>query len=127
MKKNFRNNQVSCFLLVIALVWMTGTANCFGARLAAPKTQESSRQIIHKAAEAVEEAWDEFHNAAIGGTLASPLIQTQIERQLHEARSLLMEARKAERRNDFDTIRRTTDTVMQLSHNIVKASREKKQ
>ena len=89
-------------------------------------TDGSSRQLIQSAAQAVDEAWEEFHQAAIGGTLASPDVQTKIEGQLHEARDLLMEARKAERSGDHRSVKIITDKLFELSHEIVMASREKK-
>ena len=89
-------------------------------------TEGTSRHSIHDAAQAVDEAWEEFHRAAIGGTLASPTIQTQIEGQLHEARGLLMEARKAERRGDDRSVKTLTSKLFNISQEIVLASREKK-
>ena len=91
-----------------------------------PQPEGASRQLIHEAAQAVDEAWEEFHRAAIGGTLASPSIQTKIEGQLHEARGLLMEARKAERKGDHRSVKKMTEKLLDLSHDIVMASREKK-
>ena len=91
------------------------------------KSEGTSRQLIHDAAQAVDEAWEEFHRAAIGGTLASPSLQTKIEGQLHEARGLLMETRKAERRGDHRSVKTITHKLFELSHEIVLASREKKQ
>ena len=102
-------------------------ASCLGAVPGQHMAKERSQNIIHAAAEAVDEAWEEFHSAAIGGTLASPALQTRIESQLHQARSLLMEARKADRRNDLRSVRIITDKVIDLSSHIVRASREKKQ
>ena len=90
-------------------------------------TEGTSQQLIYDAAQAVDGAWEEFHRAAIGGTLASPTVQTKIEGQLHEARGLLMEARKAERRGDHRSVKIITDQLFDLSHEIVLASREKKQ
>ena len=89
--------------------------------------EKASNQRIYMASLAVEEAWEEFHRSAIGGTLASPFIQTQIEQQLHESRALLMNARKAKRNGQHVTVKKITDRVRQLSSNIVMSSREKKQ
>ena len=113
-------------LLVAFLLGSPGGALSQGASPVMTKEQTESRQLIHGAAQAVDEAWEEFHSAAIGGTLASPAVQTKIETQLHEARALLMEARKAERRGDHESVKIMTDELFELSNEIVQASREKK-
>ena len=127
MKKKFSYTQVSIFYLATLMVWIGGTATCLGAVPGEKIVKESPQTIIHGAAEAVDEAWEEFHSAAIGGTLASPTIQTRIESQLHQARSLLMEARIAERKKDLRSVKIITEKVIELSDDIVMASREKKQ
>ena len=88
--------------------------------------RESTAAPIREAARATEEAWEEFHGAAIGGTLASPALQSKIEQQLHEVRSLLMEARKAERANKVDSVKTLTQKILQITDNIIQASRERK-
>jgi hypothetical protein len=52
-------------------------------------------QSIHEAEQAVDRAWETYHRAALGGTLASPNLQTEIELHLHEARTLLPRAQEA--------------------------------
>jgi len=89
--------------------------------------QVDSPQRILGAARSVDEAWEEFHRSAIEGTLASPEIQTQIEQQLHDARGLLMNARKANRKGDHRLVVSITDQVVALSKIIIASSREKKQ
>ncbi|GJL62967.1 MAG: hypothetical protein NPIRA04_16210 [Nitrospirales bacterium] len=87
----------------------------------------TSASSIHKAAQAVDTAWEEFHRSAIEGTLASPTLQSQIEQQLHNARGLVMSARKAGRKGDFLSVQRITHRVIDLSKTIIASSREKKQ
>jgi hypothetical protein len=90
-------------------------------------SQDEATQLIRKAAHATEEAWEEFHTAAIEGTLASPNIQVTIEGQLHEARGLLMKARIAKRSQDYQTVKDITEEINKITHNIIQASRERKQ
>ncbi len=90
-------------------------------------TTFNSPQHILLASRAVEGAWEEFHQSAIEGTLASPVVQTQIEQELHEARGLLMEARKANRKGDHQSVMNITNRVIDLSKIIVTSSRERKQ
>ncbi len=89
-------------------------------------SQAEATQLIRQAADATEKAWEEFHAAAIEGTLASPLIQVTIETQLHEVRRLLMEARKAKRSQDYHSVNAMTQQVQEITQNIIQASRERK-
>lgn len=90
-------------------------------------SRDEATQLIRKAAHATEEAWEEFHAAAIEGTLASPLIQVTIEGQLHEARGLLMQARIAKRSQDYQAVKDITEQIKKITQNIIQASRERKQ
>ena len=89
-------------------------------------SQTEATQLIRQAADATEQAWEEFHDAAIQGTLASPLVQVTIESQLHEVRRLLMEARKAERAQDYHSVKKLTKQVQEITQNIIQESRERK-
>jgi precorrin-6B methylase 2 len=106
---------------------MLGGTPVYGVPPVVLQEQEGARDLIYQASQATEQAWEEFHAAAIGGTLASPEVQSRIERLLHEARALLMEARKAERDNQFHSVETLTQKIQQITQNIVQASREKKQ
>jgi len=90
-------------------------------------SRDEATQFIRNAAHATDQAWEEFHAAAIGGTLASPLVQVTIESQLHEVRRLLMEARKAERSEDYHSVKEATQQIQEITQNIIQASRERKQ
>jgi hypothetical protein len=90
-------------------------------------SKDEATQLILEAANATEEAWEEFHAAAIEGTLASPLIQVTIEGQLHEARGLLMQARIAKRSQDYQGVKDITQQIQEITQNIIQASRERKQ
>ena len=90
-------------------------------------SRDEATQFIRNAAHATDQAWEEFHAAAIEGTLASPLIQVTIEGQLHEVRRLLMEARKAERSQDYQTVKEIAQQIQEITENIIEASRERKQ
>ena len=41
-------------------------------------------EMVHKAEHSVDHAWEVYHRAALGGTVASPDLQAQIEQHLHE-------------------------------------------
>ena len=114
-------------LFLTVLPWMLGETPVYGVSPVVTQEKEEARNHIYHSAQATEQAWEEFHAAAIGGTLASPTVQSNIEGQLHEARALLMEARKAERANQYDSVKSLTHKILQITQNIVQASREKKQ
>jgi precorrin-6B methylase 2 len=82
--------------------------------------------MIREAAMAADRAWEEFHAAAIGGTLASPDLQATIEVHLHEMRKLLMEARQAERNQQHESARQMTREILHITNTIIQASRERK-
>ena len=88
---------------------------------------EEATRLIREAAQATEHAWEEFHAAAIGGTLASPLVQVTIESQLHEARALLMKARIARRDKQYEVVNTITTRIQEITQQIIQASRERKQ
>lgn len=111
---------------ICTIAWVPDGASALGAPPDSPSGQESTRSLIRQAAQAADQAWEEFHRAAIGGTLASPEIQAQIEEQLHEVRRLLMEARKAERANQSDSVKTMTQKIFDMTNFIVQASRERK-
>ncbi len=90
-------------------------------------SEKEATQSIREAAHATDEAWEEFHTAAIQGTLASPVIQVTIENQLHEARSLLMNARVAQRAHHYQVAKDIVERIKEITQNIIQASRKRKQ
>ncbi len=88
---------------------------------------EETTRFIREAAQATDQAWEEFHAAAIGGTLVSPLIQVMIEQQLHDARALLMKARVAKRKEYYDAVKDITTNIQEITQQIIQASRKRKQ
>ncbi len=120
-------SHLAGILFLTVLLWMPGGTPVYGVPLGVTQEKAVAQELIYQSAKATDQAWEEFHAAAIGGTLASPTVQSTIERQLHEARALLMEARKAERDNQLDSVKTLTLKIQQITQNIVQASREKKQ
>lgn len=84
------------------------------------------QESLYQADKNVEEAWEAFHQAALGGTLASPAVQTQIEQALHESRLLLVDARKAARDNDERVVSLLTARIEEISMQIKEKSRRRK-
>ena len=89
--------------------------------------RSSIQASLYRADRHVDEAWEAFHQAALGGTLASPAIQTQIEQALHESRLLLVDARKAAQGNDNRAVSTLTARIEEISTRIKEKSRRQKQ
>jgi hypothetical protein len=122
-----RSAILTCVLLLTIVSWGAGGTPAHGVPPVDRPDQKEAGSLIRHTAQATEQAWETFHQAAIGGTLASPAVQSVIEQQLHEARSLLMEARQAERANRLHDVKSLTRKVRDITQHIVQASREKKQ
>lgn len=85
-----------------------------------------AERAMHDAEHMVDEAWEVYHEAALGGTLASPALQAQIERDLHDARKLLVEARQVANRGSKDEFHRILSRIKTLSARAIQGSRETK-
>ena len=120
------------FLYCIALSFLAWTFTG-GTELARAGHAESRlharsplQESLYRADKNVDEAWEAFHRAALGGTLASPSVQTQIEHALHESRLLLVNARRAAEENDNRTVSVLTARIAAISTQIKEKSRRPK-
>ena len=89
----------------------------------------NKNQVLGKTAKAryaVELAWEVYHDAALGGTLASPAIQTKLEMNLHKSRGLLAEAYDAEDSGDTKKLNQMIIEIMKIKNEVVTESREQK-
>lgn len=84
-------------------------------------------RAIHQAAHEVDDAWDIYHRAALGGTVASPALQASIEDHLHEARTLITQALEAVQREDRHAVEYLLRLVRIHTDQAIKGSREPKQ
>lgn len=75
---------------------------------------------------AVDYAWETYHHAALGGTLSSPQVQTDLELKLHHSRSLLAEAYDAEAGGDGERVNQLTTQIMDITSQIIVRSQESK-
>ena len=78
--------------------------------------------ITTKARIAVEKAWDTYHHGALGGTLPSPAIQTDLEMKLHRCRALLAEAYEAEDKGDDVKAKKLIREILEISNNVITES-----
>jgi len=120
MKKN---------LLPLAILLLSTICISAGAE-PIPATQETrieARNLIYDAGSAMDKAWDAFHKGALGGTLASPEIQTSAEADLMEGRALLRKARKAQHEGNIEEVKRLTEQIQQISQEVVIKSQMEKE
>jgi|TARA_B100000809_G_scaffold241307_1_gene264384 hypothetical protein len=74
----------------------------------------------------VEKAWETYHHAALGGTLASPMVQTELEMNLHKLRALLAEAYDAEDKGDMKAVNKMISQIMKINKKVITESQEPK-
>lgn len=85
-----------------------------------------SAQAVHKAEHDVDQAWEVYHRAALGGTVASPALQADIEEHLHEARTLIPQAREAAERGDRQQVEQLVRQVKIHTTKAIEGSKEQK-
>ncbi len=106
-------------------LWLAGPAEAGPIeRLAHPHPEAA--QVVHEAEHAVDHAWETYHKAALGGTIASPTIQADIEQHLHEARALVPEAQLAAERGDLREVNGLIEQIHQHTNAVIQESMEHK-
>ena len=83
-------------------------------------------QMVHEAEHEVDQAWEVYHRAALGGTVASPALQADIEEHLHEARTLITQAQEAAVRGDEGQVQRLVSQVKVHTTKAIEGSKEQK-
>ncbi|MGE0644839.1 MAG: hypothetical protein AB7P24_14310 [Nitrospira sp.] len=87
--------------------------------------QESLR-AVHDAEHEVDHAWEVYHRAALGGTVASPTLQAEIEEHLHQARTLITQAHEAADQGDPRQVAHLIEQVRVHTAHAVAGSTESK-
>lgn len=85
-----------------------------------------SAKAVHEAEHAVDHAWEVYHRAALGGTVASPALQAEIEQHLHEARTLVTQAQEAAERGDKRQVERLVGEIKIHTTQAIEGSKEQK-
>jgi hypothetical protein len=83
-------------------------------------------QVVHQAEHELDRAWEVYHRAALGGTVASPALQADIEEHLHEARTLITQAQEAAERGDERQVQRLVHQVNVHTAKAIEESKEQK-
>jgi hypothetical protein len=85
-----------------------------------------SAKAVHEAQHDVDYAWEVYHRAALGGTVASPALQADIEEHLHEARTLITQAQEAAEQGDDPQVKRLVSQVKVHTTKAIEGSKEQK-
>ena len=115
LRIKIRSSNYLIFFLILILV-----IPFFGFKNSTPK--QNDLLITTKARIAVEKAWDTYHHGALGGTLPSPAIQTDLETKLHLCRELLAEAYDAEDKGNTEKAKQLISKILLISNNVVTES-----
>jgi hypothetical protein len=83
-------------------------------------------QEVHEAEHAVDHAWEVYHRAALGGTVASPALQAEIEQHLHQSRTLVTQAYEASQRGDKRQVQRLVGQIKFHTSQAIDGSKEPK-
>lgn len=84
-------------------------------------------QAVHEAEHAVDDAWEIYHGAALGGTIASPRLQAEIEQHLHEARTFITQAQEAAEQGDKHQVEYLVNQVKVHATKAIEGSKEQKE
>lgn len=87
---------------------------------------QASMRAVHEAEHDVDHAWEVYHRAALGGTVASPRLQMEIEEHLHEARILITQAQEAAAHGDKRQVEQVIKQVRMHTTQAIESSKEPK-
>lgn len=89
-------------------------------------SHQESLRTVHEAEHDVDHAWEVYHRAALGGTIASPRLQAEIEEHLHEARTLISQAQVAAEHGDKRQVAQLIKRVRLHTAQAISSSKEQK-
>lgn len=90
------------------------------------RPHQGSLKAVHEAEHEVDHAWEVYHRVALGGAVASPALQAEIEQHLHEARTLVTQAQEAADRGDERQVKELCEQVRLHTTQAMKGSKEQK-
>jgi len=93
----------------------------------ADRPHQESLKAVHDAEHEVDHAWEVYHRAALGGTVASPKLQAEIEEHLHQARTLITQAHEAADQGDQRQVETLIEQVHTHTIHALEGSKESKQ
>ena len=114
-------------LLGIALIALLATSSLRAGPLEpADRPHQESLKAVHDAEHEVDHAWEVYHRAALGGTVASPKLQAEIEEHLHQARTLITQAQEAAEQGDTSQVTSLVKQVHIHTTHAIEGSKESK-
>ncbi|MBH0188523.1 MAG: hypothetical protein HP493_06630 [Nitrospira sp.] len=113
--------------LGIVLIALLGASSLYAGPIDSPgHAHQDNAQLVHAANHDVDQAWEIYHRAALGGTVASPALQAEIEQHLHEARTLVPQAQEAADRGDDRQVEELCKQVRFHTAQAIAGSKEQK-
>ncbi len=111
----------------IVLMALLGASSLHAGPVDSPgHANRKKAQLVHEANHEVDHAWEIYHRAALGGTVASPALQAEIEQHLHEARTLVTQAQEAADRGEDRQVEDLVKQVRLHTTQAIKGSKEQK-
>ena len=111
----------------ILFLALFGAASLYAGPIdTAGHTNQGKTQMVHEADHDVDHAWEVYHRAALGGTVASPALQAEIEQHLHEARTLVTLAQEAADQGDEQQVEDLIKQVRLHTTRAIEGSKEQK-
>ena len=111
----------------IVLIALLGASSLHAGPIDSPgHPHEDKAQLVHEANHEVDQAWEVYHRAALGETVASPALQAEIEQHLHEARTLVTQAQEAAERGDDRQVEELCKQVRLHTTQAIRGSKEQK-
>lgn len=111
----------------IVLMALLGASSLQAGPVDSPgHAHQKKAQLVHEANHEVDHAWEIYHRAALGGTVASPALQAEIEQHLHEARTLVTQAQEAADRGEDRQVEDLVKQVRLHTTQAIKGSKEQK-
>lgn len=115
------------FLPGLVLIALLGTSPLQAGPIDPAKhPHPENAQAVQEAEHDVDHAWEVYHRAALGGTVASPALQADIEEHLHEARTLVTQAQEAAAQGDSREVKRLVSQVKSHTTKAIEGSKEQK-
>jgi len=111
------------YICLLAALFLINPVSVFGEEY----QKENHFFKTTKARLEVERAWDVYHDGALGGTLQSPKVQTNLEMDLHKSRELLAEAYDAEDEGDLNKTNKLIQKIMRITKRVITESQVPKQ
>ncbi|MGE0470772.1 MAG: hypothetical protein AB7L09_23190 [Nitrospira sp.] len=111
----------------MVLIALLGASSLHAGPIDSPGyAHQDKAQLVHEANHELDQAWEIYHRAALGGTVASPALQEEIEQHLHEARTLVTQAQEAADRGDEQQVEKLVKQVRLHTTHAIRGSKEQK-